>query len=158
MSSERPFKSKTLGQIYFAILTYDLPRRPDDLCEELDWLWEIIVECWAKDPLKRPSTQELIERLHSTHHVDVLRGVGIQPGEDEQSVRKYHTRLLDFLENHSELDLTNEVDYDPTVWEHHGGSGAVFKGVSRRHNGKAVAIKRIQIFQLQKPTKVVRLL
>ena len=42
------------------VMKNDRPPRPDGM---EDWLWELIVRCWAHDPEKRPNVRQVLNEL-----------------------------------------------------------------------------------------------
>ena len=122
-----------------------LPSRPEDADEETNFLYDLCLECWQRDPRNRPSSQSVLNRIDAKYYESQLR--------DEPQLR-YESQLRTFLVQHPELDLTGQVDWNPYQRPKSGGFGDVFVGVSLRHNRMKIAIKRVRQHAIPKAEKV----
>jgi hypothetical protein len=58
-TSETPLGGINYSDIFDLVVKHDLRPDQDDAPQMPDKMWKIAVDCWAKDPLARPSAVKL---------------------------------------------------------------------------------------------------
>ena len=86
ISCELPFSVKT--ELESAILATQgyRPHRPS---RAKDDVWQLVCECWAQDPSKRPSAEQLLRKLEAIAISRGLQNVGPGLGQNAALERQY---------------------------------------------------------------------
>ncbi|EUC59080.1 tyrosine kinase domain protein [Rhizoctonia solani AG-3 Rhs1AP] len=67
VSGRRPHhERRTDAAVISALIRHILPTRPEQLSEQKEWgneRWELLVNCWDVDPMARPTSQAVLDRM-----------------------------------------------------------------------------------------------